>query len=235
MALPLGLDALLPFFGGGVMSQQSAYYERMLRDQLAGRGPSLASTMLQNQAARNNALMAGMASTRQGVNSALALRNAQLAAVEANRQAMAQAAQQRAQEQLAAQQMFGALSGAREAASQAAAGKMFGALGDIVSQSSLLSDERAKRDVSNASREVDRLLDALEAKRYRYRRGVNEPASEQIGVLAQDVEHAAPDLVTRRPDGYLGIDIPRMVGAQAAMIARLHDRLSALEARLGGR
>ncbi len=88
-------------------AQQQQQFLQMLQAQAAGVGPSPAGTMLQQQASQNEAMALGQAAAARGVNPALALRNAQLAAVQANQHAAGAAAIERGREQLAAEGLTG--------------------------------------------------------------------------------------------------------------------------------
>lgn len=99
-----------------------------------------------------------------------------------------------------------------------------------------LSDERAKQDVRTIDNALS-LVSALRGVRYRWKDGLdfapNLPASEQLGVLAQEVERVLPELVSTAPDGtksvaYLGL-IPVLVEALHEAEARRVD-----EARAAG-
>jgi hypothetical protein len=90
----------------GYLQQQQAFAQA-LQNQMNGQGPSLASTMLQNQAQQNAAQALGMAAANRGSNAGLALRQGLQAGAQGNQQAAQQAATARVQEQLGATGMYG--------------------------------------------------------------------------------------------------------------------------------
>lgn len=99
-----GLDV-----GGDVRAQQMGLAQA-LQAQMAGQGPSLAQSQLRQATDRNLAQAMAMQQQR-GANPFLAQRNITNAAAMAGQQAAAQSADLRMQEQLAAQQQLGGLTG----------------------------------------------------------------------------------------------------------------------------
>ena len=92
-----------------VRSQQMGLAQA-LQAQMAGQGPSLAQSQLK-QATDRNIQQAMAMSQQRGSNPFLAQRNVTQAAASAGQQAVAQSADLRSQEQLAAQQQLGAVTG----------------------------------------------------------------------------------------------------------------------------
>lgn len=98
--------------------------------------------------------------------------------------------------------------------------------------SSMLSDERAKTDVSDGSNDINSFLEALEAKTYSYKNEANGKGP-RTGVMAQDVEQGGPigdELVDETAQGKQ-IDMSKGFGAILASLAELHKRQKALEGK----
>ncbi len=105
-----------------------------------------------------------------------------------------------------------------------AAGGAFGAM---------LSDRRAKENISDGGKGIDELMGALKPKRFDYKK---EHGGEKdfVGFMAQDAERSAlgRTLVRQTDRGDKMIDAPRALMAALAATSRLHHRLSKIE---GGR
>lgn len=110
-------------------------------------------------------------------------------------------------------------------------GAAIGAAGSIIGAAAM-SDERVKTDIADADEDIDAMLDALRAKRYRYRNEERHGHGERVGIMAQDLERsrAGSRVVTEVPDGK-AIDINKAVSAALASVARLNKRLRAVEGR----
>jgi hypothetical protein len=96
--------------------------------------------------------------------------------------------------------------------------------------SSLLSDERAKTDITTApSGDFQEFLRKLRPSGYRYI-GLESP---ETGVMAQDVERSriGRTLVRETPSGAKAIDVPRATGTILAVLADMHRRVTAVEGR----
>ncbi len=93
----------------------------------------------------------------------------------------------------------------------------------------MMSDERVKTDVRDASNEIDNMLDRLVAKSYRYK-DPKHGEGRRPGIMAQDLERstAGSRLVREVPDGK-AIDVNRALSAALASAARLNERLRKLE------
>jgi hypothetical protein len=93
------------------------------------------------------------------------------------------------------------------------------------------SDRRLKTDIVSLDVPVAHLPNA-----YRFqwlKDGDDDSAAGQsdIGVLADEVEAVAPECVYVRPDGYKGVNYPKLV---AVLLSAMHDmrrRLESLESR----
>lgn len=96
-----------------------------------------------------------------------------------------------------------------------------------------MSDERAKTGIGDGDDEAEALLEALRAATYRYRDPGAPGAAPgpQLGVMAQDVERAAPGMVGRDDAGMRRLDGDRSLGPILAALANLHGRVRAQEGR----
>lgn len=99
------------------------------------------------------------------------------------------------------------------------------------------SDARLKTDVEPiAPEEALDIVTALEPVRYNWRDQAARGEQREIGLIAQQVQAVAPEVVGENDDGMLSLDYARLaallagaVQAQAAQIDRLEKRLAALE------
>jgi hypothetical protein len=105
------------------------------------------------------------------------------------------------------------------------------------------SDRRLKTNVEPLGDDVLGRLAAIDPVRYRFKPGTGHPEHDQIGLIAQEVEQAFPELVTRGADGYLSLAYPKMTAVllkglqeqhaqiehQQAQIETLQQRMEALE------
>lgn len=95
------------------------------------------------------------------------------------------------------------------------------------------SDERLKHEVSDASKDIDDMLDALHAKTYRYKDEAKHGAGPRAGIMAQDLERskAGKAIVVNLPNdpGYKGFDVVKAISAALASSARLNARLRKIE------
>lgn len=89
----------------------------------------------------------------------------------------------------------------------------------------LTSDERAKTDVQPF--DSRQLLEDVSGVKFRYKDPADGGAGQMAGVMAQDVEKAAPGAVSERPDGTKQIDQGQLGGILLAALSDVHDRLKA--------
>ena len=92
------------------------------------------------------------------------------------------------------------------------------------------SDIRAKKDIRSAGPEVDEAMDAMGDYRYRYR-DQRDGRGTQVGPMAQELAstEAGRNAVARGPDDQLYIKGPQATGLALAGLARLNERLRAVE------
>ena len=113
------------------------------------------------------------------------------------------------------------------------AGKLF--------DESSVSDIRLKEDVEPLEPTLDRVRQLVPI-RYRLREGTGHPHERTIGLSAQAVEPLFPELVNRRPDGYLSLAygelsavLVRAIQEQQEQIETLRAELAALRAEMAHR
>lgn len=110
-------------------------------------------------------------------------------------------------------------------------GPLLSAGGQVGAAAAMKSDERLKTDVADAGTDVDEMLDALIAKRYRYK-DEKYGKGERVGIMAQHLERsrAGRHIVTDAVDGK-ELDVNKAVSAALAAAARLNERVRKLEAK----
>jgi len=94
----------------------------------------------------------------------------------------------------------------------------------------LASDERLKKDVKPAGRDVRAFLDALDAESYRYKNPGRDGKGEKVGVMAQDLEKtkSGKSMVEDTPDGK-HVNFQRGLAVILAAVADLNKRTKQLE------
>lgn len=99
-------------------------------------------------------------------------------------------------------------------------------MSEVAGQSAKWSDENLKTDIT----EIDpkEMLDDLTGYSYEYKADEGMPEGDQVGIMAQDLEEAAPQAVEDTPDGKM-IDYSKMGGPMLAALASLNKRLNVLE------
>jgi len=114
---------------------------------------------------------------------------------------------------------------------QAAAASSGGLLSGLGGAMALFSDERLKTDVSDASDDIDEMLDALSPKSGRYK-DRKHGEGEWTWVMAQDLRksRAGARMVQDTDDG-LAVDAGKAISTLLAAGARLNKRLRKLEER----
>jgi hypothetical protein len=93
------------------------------------------------------------------------------------------------------------------------------------------SDERLKEDITPLEDVLPR-LEAVRSVRFRFRDQGNGPSDYQLGVLAQEVKAAFPELVEERPDGYLGVSYGHMTAVLLQAIKEQQRLLEAQQAQI---
>lgn len=126
--------------------------------------------------------------------------------------------------------MTGALIGAGGTIAGAAIGGPAGAaagnkIGNAAGKSA--SDERVKKDVKPF--DVESFLESLGGVEFHYKEPKKHGEGKQVGVMAQDVEKEAPQLVEEDEEGTKIIDYNKAGGPIFASLAGMHERLKKLE------
>ena len=215
---------------------------RLAKQAAAGNGPSAARSQLaQGLSQAQNYMSAQAAGVRQ--NPLAAQRQAQQQGAQMASQANMQSAQLRGQEQLVGQQQLATIAQNDAAAQQALVGGLTsmastGLAGGLAGmggkpEDGTTSDVNAKRNIQPAGDRTDALLQSIRPEQYNYRDPARHGQGNRLGVMAQDLQRADPNLVDRQPDGNLAINQPAALSASLAANARLAQRLDALESRTG--
>lgn len=150
--------------------------------------------------------------------------------VDAQGFAAQQAAEQaRLQQEMAAQGINAGIAQQNAAGQQQFWGGLISA-GGALGAGALISDERRKEAIRDGSDEARGFLDALSARRFRYK----GEGQEHLGVMAQDIERApgGAGMVRDTPAGKV-IDVPQGLGRLLAASASLNERLKKIEAGRG--
>jgi hypothetical protein len=110
------------------------------------------------------------------------------------------------------------------------AGSFIGAAGQAGAAAA--SDERGKKDISFADKDLEKFLSALEAKKYSYKDQEKEGAGQKVGVMAQDLEDSpiGNSFVRDTPDGKI-VDYGQGLGAMLAGLASINKRLQEIEGK----
>ena len=216
----------------------------------AGAGQAAAAQMQDQQAA--NAQLGQMYGQMRGQDVDVASQNAQL-----GQQAMIQQAQMGQQTSLANLQAQLAQSGMNDQQQMAAMQQMLGwdqtklqaqlqgaqlksqdkgILAGLFSGGgqalAAISDERLKSDIADGREDADEFMGAMSSKTWRYKDEGKHGKGRRLGPMAQDLAKSkmGSELVVQVDDeGHIGFDVAKATSASLASIARLHERLSALE------
>lgn len=98
-------------------------------------------------------------------------------------------------------------------------------------QTVMVSDERKKKCIEVVDcEEMCAIVNDIGVFRYEWRHGEFGTVKKNIGFIAQDVEKAAPALVTTNPgDGMKGVDHMQLTGVLFGAVKALIARVEALE------
>jgi hypothetical protein len=105
--------------------------------------------------------------------------------------------------------------------------------GQVAGAAAMASDRNLKTDIKEAGRDIDELLSTIKPYAYRYT-DEKHGKGERIGIMAQDLQRSkrGRELVTGLPGGEgLGVDVNKALSATLAGLARVNERLSAVEGR----
>lgn len=135
------------------------------------------------------------------------------------------------------QQAFASAQLANETAQYQADQQMKGQLigGAASAVGAMFSDKKVKKEVKGSDKEMRNFVDALSAKKYKYKEPEQKGAAkgEQYGVLAQALEKskAGKNMVEDTPKGKM-VDYGKGMSTILASQAALNERLAALESML---
>lgn len=100
-----------------------------------------------------------------------------------------------------------------------------GLLGTALSAGAVLSDENQKECIEEF--DPSEFLDNLTSYKFNYKKP-EYGEGKQVGVMAQDIEKAAPQMVKDTPEGKV-VDYGKAAAPLFASLASLHDRIKKLE------
>lgn len=108
------------------------------------------------------------------------------------------------------------------------AGATIGAIGAAVA-----SDKRAKKNIEDGDEPTAKLLKSLRPKAFDYKEPEKFGEGRHLGVMAQDVEKAAPDMVVDDTDGVKKLDMRKALSASLAALGHMDKRLAKVEGKRG--
>lgn len=96
-----------------------------------------------------------------------------------------------------------------------------------------VSDKRLKRNIKSIRTSFDNVIEnlsKLHAVEYELKSGgTNKKGKREIGFVAQEVQEIFPDLVSTRPDGFLGLQYSRFVPILVEAVKDLQEQIHDLE------
>lgn len=101
--------------------------------------------------------------------------------------------------------------------------------GDVVAFA--YSDERLKDNIKDLDKPLSKVL-ALDSVSFNWNDKQQVHKGKDIGLIAQQVEKVAPELVTERPDGYKAIKYDRINTLLVGAIKEQQKTIESLEARI---
>ena len=98
---------------------------------------------------------------------------------------------------------------------------------------SCASDANLKENI----KEVDEALDKVQRMRGVYYTWIdkNQPQTQQLGVIAQEVQAVCPELVEKGGNGYLSVDYPKLTAVLIQAVKELKAKVDAMESQRGGK
>lgn len=242
-------------------AQRKMYADKIAAIQ-SGQGPSVANLYVDAARDKSMAQALSMArSARGNISPGAAYRQALNAASEGGQQAVQQGAMMRAQEGMDMTKFYEQLGMQGDMANQSSknqsqginagmaqanlqgqqnygttsmkstadmVGGLFQGLG---SAASVKSDEGAKTHVEGF--DTKKFLDDLKSYKFDYKNPSVDGDGKQIGVMAQDVEKEAPQMVNNTPQGKM-LDVSKSIGPILASLANLNERLEKSEGMMAG-
>lgn len=102
---------------------------------------------------------------------------------------------------------------------------LMNAAGSVASMFAM-SDKRVKKDVEDFDSRS--FLEAIKAHKFKYKDQARHGEGQQVGVMAQDVEKEAPQMVVDTPEGKM-LDFNKSGGPILASLADINERLEKME------
>lgn len=145
---------------------------------------------------------------------------------EANKQAVIQQRQFNA-DIMARQEAAGrGVSATNTAQGAQTAGAAMAALGTIAAAAA--SDKRAKKNIGDGDKSIERFLDSVAAKDWDYKDPKKHGEGRRTGIMAQDAEKNS-DMVFTHTDGVKMLDLGKATSTSLAALANINKRLRQLE------
>ena len=101
--------------------------------------------------------------------------------------------------------------------------------GDVVSFAA--SDERLKDNISAINDPLDKVM-SLDAVQFDWNSNQETHVGHDIGLIAQQVESVAPEIVSERMDGYKGVKYEKVVPLLVGAIKEQQKRIDSLEEKI---
>lgn len=111
--------------------------------------------------------------------------------------------------------------------------QIFGSVASSAGLLAMMSDERAKTNVTDCQSDISQMLDDLKSVEFAYKEFVNIPGMH-YGVMAQDLEKSdAGKSIVFEQNGFKMIDVAKASGLILASLANIHHRLKKIEGENG--
>ncbi len=113
--------------------------------------------------------------------------------------------------------------------SSAQGGQTLAAIGTAIGTvAAAASDKRAKKNVEDGDKSIERFLDSVRAKDWDYKDPAKHGEGRRTGIMAQDAEKNS-DMVFTHTDGVKMLDLGKATSTSLAALANINKRLRALE------
>lgn len=215
---------------------QTNDFLKALQAQMMGQGQRTSAAQMQNNAGFGKAIagqQAMAASARPGYEGMAQRQAAQnVGALQANQAVQGSQIGLQEQEEARRRYMEFLMALRQQQMGQPTGGDRFMGAASGAIQAGLFSDERLKTDIDDGGKDADEFIDAIRAKKWRYKDGPKHGEGKRLGVMAQDIERAelAKHAVLDTPEGKM-IDTAKIAGPVLAAIGRLGEKVKALEAK----
>lgn len=113
--------------------------------------------------------------------------------------------------------------------SSQAAGQTAGAIASAIGTTlAAASDKRAKKNIGDGDKSIERFLDSVAAKDWDYKDPAKHGEGRRTGIMAQDAEKNS-DMVFTHKDGVKMLDLGKATSTSLAALANINKRLRQLE------